>query len=92
MWPIGSDVVFDTKGSFMNTCGICRHLGREFLNYEGDIPVGSGIYVCDLIEFDEGEEYGVKRKRAIAAVIDGSGYFAALCVREDFGCNQWKAK
>jgi hypothetical protein len=26
-----------------------------------------------------------------AITIDGSGYYAALCVDDDFGCNQWEA-
>ena len=25
----------------------------------------------------------------LAYVVDGSGYYAALCVSEDFGCSQW---
>ena len=28
----------------------------------------------------------------IAFTKDGSGYYSALCVSNDFACNQWKAK
>ena len=45
--------------------------------------------VCGLIEM--GESYREK-PGAVACVVDGSGFYAALCVSEDFGCNQWTAK
>jgi hypothetical protein len=32
------------------------------------------------------------RKQHSAVVVDGSGYYAALKCREDFGCRLWQAK
>ena len=51
--------------------------------------IKSGYYQCDLIKHDKQWKYLPK---AGAVVVDGSGYTAALCVEEDFGCNRWEAK
>jgi len=64
----------------LNTCGTCKFRGKE----DGE---GSGYFLCGRIQHEgRGGEY---KKGHGAAVIDGSGYFAALCVETDFGCTAW---
>ena len=74
----------------MNTCGTCRFFGNRcdpVMNEEYDL-VDSDYHVCDFVE----QAQYFKSWKNAAHVIDGSGYYAALCVKEDFGCNQWQAK
>jgi len=73
----------------MKTCGTCKYRGKEV---EGQIdedfnfgPVG--YFQCDLINHDSDFKY---KKGMHALVVDGSGYHAALCVEDDFGCNRWE--
>lgn len=58
-------------------CKDCKYFGVEICE--------SGFHTCEIIKhgFDEGDmNYGSKK----AHVVDGSGYFAALRIKEDFGC------
>lgn len=76
----------------MNTCGTCKYFGAPAGEAEeedefSDVP--PGYHICQLIEHTAGLR---ELARGPACLIDGSGYFAALCVREDFGCNQWEGK
>ena len=81
----------------MNTCGTCRFFGkvREFERWDNgaddswvEIPA---YHVCGLLQHLNGSDHFSDLPTQPAGVIDGSGYYAALCVREDFGCNQWQA-
>jgi hypothetical protein len=58
---------------------------------DGDLLPIRTFFLCGRIKqkdyLENGEELTAK-----AIVIDGSGYYAALCVDDDFGCNQWEAK
>jgi len=49
------------------------------------------FFLCGRIKeehyMDDGEKLTEK-----AMVMDGSGYYAALCVEDDFGCVLWEAK
>jgi len=75
----------------MNRCGNCKHLGEEAMAFpEGEYTLApSGYWVCNLIEHvGDDHVWGSGR----AHVVDGSGYYAALRVREDFGCVLWEAK
>lgn len=79
----------------MNTCGTCKHFGKladVCIDPENDDYVPNTIYhECTLLSHLN--KTGTEEKwSAIAGVIDGSGYYAAFCVREEFGCNQWAAK
>lgn len=77
----------------MNTCGTCRYFGKPINSREVDWETGmdaapSPLHKCELIAHDKAREnYDVK---AAAVVRDGSGFFAVLCVQEEFGCNQWQ--
>lgn len=75
----------------MNTCGTCRFFGpveNALTDYSGDEDVPSTYHKCLLLKhLNKDQSYC---EEAPAGVIDGSGYFAALCVHEDFGCNQWQ--
>jgi len=47
-----------------------------------------GYKWCGLIEMYESEP----QNTSAAFVRDGSGFYAVLCVMEEFGCNQWASK
>lgn len=74
----------------MNTCGTCKYLGEAILifndNFE-DVP--TPFHPCMWIKHNKDFDYHIE---ANACVVDGSGYHAALCVREDFGCLSWEPK
>ena len=78
-----------------NTCGTCKHRGKEILipdykNWTNDKP--SGYFQCDFIKHNDKSVYeGRFLKGQKACVVDGSDYYAALCVEDDFGCNLWEA-
>lgn len=79
----------------MNTCGSCKYFGKRIERDDGEEVTAEEIYVpeiyhvCELVEHFEA--YQLPKPAPIAIVVDGSGYFAALCVKEEFGCNQWAA-
>lgn len=74
----------------MNTCGTCKYRGDN-----ADKPYGlpdedhveSSYFLCTRIKMVRHWEYPPGQK---ALVKDGSGYYAALCVEDDFGCNLWE--
>ncbi len=77
----------------MKTCGTCRH----FFEDSPHTPYGT----CEGIPFYDGygEEQGnlgdddLKDPNApLAFVVDGSGYYGALAVSEEFGCLLHKPK
>ena len=78
----------------MNTCGTCKYFGLKTGPSKGEQFESCGrVYMlCGRIQ----QEFQVlpngEHAPDIAVVIDGSGYFAALCVTDDFGCNQWESK
>lgn len=76
------------------TCGNCKYLGEPILIYNEDYTdeVPTGYFVCGLAQHVGMKTELPVNKKLKAAVIDGSGYHAALCVVEDFGCNQWTQK
>ena len=47
----------------------------------------SEVIIAD--EEDYPTSYEPPGKKAV--VTDGSGYYAALCVEDDFGCNLWES-
>lgn len=74
----------------MNTCGTCKYFGplvTELTDYSGDEDVPSTYHTCLLLKHLNGRKH--YSEEAPAGVIDGSGYWAAFCVHEEFGCNQW---
>jgi hypothetical protein len=80
----------------MNTCGTCKHFGKamereDWVGEDDDEPVVTVFHECGLLKHlnDCGREFRIADQ--IAGTIDGSGYYSALCVREEFGCNQWVA-
>lgn len=78
------------------TCGNCRFKGKPITYFDygkGDpcgVEVDSGHFLCDRIKHEERSSYEIPKTGAY--VVDGSGYYAALCVADDFGCNLWEAK
>ena len=79
----------------MNTCGTCKHFGevKELDWYDADSDDEGVIvkfHVCNLLKhLNENNESRRMAEAATAGTIDGSGYYAALCVSAEFGCNQW---
>ena len=76
-----------------DTCGTCRFRGESYKKCNEDTgldDVDSGYFRCDRVKFLSAS-YKTKAGES-AFVIDGSGFFAALCVESDFGCNQWETK
>lgn len=67
----------------MNTCGTCKHFGPI-------VETISVYHECLLLEHLNAARPCMTAP--IAGVIDGSGYYATLCVKHDFGCNQWEQK
>lgn len=75
----------------MNTCGTCKFFGVERHEEYGD-PQSSppGYALCGRIQQYDSDAEPAQTDNALA--MDGSGYFAALCVTTDFGCTEWEAK
>ena len=71
------------------TCGTCRFRGVEDHEHAHLIP--SGYFLCTLIKHQEVRYSQPVAPGAGGFVIDGSDYYAALCVEADFGCNKWEA-
>lgn len=71
----------------MNTCGTCKHKGEAVRNGRGEPTT---FFLCALIKHCPG--HIAEKKGECAMVIDGSDYYAALCVEDEFGCNKWEAK
>ena len=86
----------------VNTCGTCKHWGKD------DFPYFAGLKPCLAVMHDVavdketdgdgcyvdggGACYVATGGTPMATVSDGSGYFAALKTREDFGCRLWEPK
>ena len=81
----------------MNTCGTCRFFAstKLLLSYwpdgSDDEIENTRLHICGLLKhLNENDASRKAAMTAIAGVVDGSGYHAAFCVSEDFGCNQWQ--
>ena len=68
-------------------CGTCKYFGEELEIMKSGKKYKTGFHKCDLINMYEDTIYKDKEK---AFVKDGSGYYAALVVSEDFGCINWE--
>lgn len=81
----------------MNKCGTCKYFGEEVMQWSDGTGLPTGLHTCDRIkhsnfyDYDDPAEYD-RIEADLADVVDGSGYQAALRVREDFGCVLWEAK
>lgn len=79
------------------TCGSCRHWDQEsrkvptlYLDdepYEEPIPGGWGGCERIIHRRHETDEEG-----EVAFLSDGSGYYAALTTKAEFGCQLWEAR
>ena len=80
----------------MNTCGTCKFFGKQIVDdgWDGYSPEGqTRFHKCELIrQLNKYDEDRRAKESDVAVTMDGSGYFAALCVSEEFGCNQWQEK
>lgn len=65
----------------------CR--GHTTCYQDGDDPTYIDSTEEWIVEFAESED---KTRRSLAVVVDGSGYFAALKCRSDFGCVMFSPK
>lgn len=79
----------------MNRCGTCKHFGEpyELDTYDDrDKTVTRVLHTCDWLQHLNGrggDAAAALLKAAKAGPIDGSGYHAAFCVSEEFGCTEW---
>jgi hypothetical protein len=78
----------------MKTCGTCRHFGPLYKISEDDLS-NTRLHECQLLKHlnvpPSEEEHALFSNEA-AGVVDGSGFHAAFCVSEEFGCNQHAEK
>lgn len=88
----------------MNTCGTCKHKGVPITAHVDGQIRETRFFLCNRVKHNpgaRGDEHGygsgslddTEAPRGSGAfVVDGSGYYAALCVEEDFGCIKWEAR
>lgn len=77
----------------MNTCGTCKYFGElheETVYREDADEIICKYHICDLLTHLNDCDPGKLERQELAGVIDGSGYYAAFCVTDEFGCNQWE--
>lgn len=78
----------------MNTCGTCKYFGKhidKLDDWDSDVgPIPNKYHKCELLKHLNADTPAMKEP--IAGVMDGSGYYAAFCVSEEFGCNRWEAR
>ena len=81
----GADIMSDT-----NTCGRCEYFGKEMVTVDDEtyLEKGTGYHICDRIKHNV-DDLHANKSGMKAAVMDGSGYYAALIVESDFGCIAW---
>jgi len=78
----------------MNFCKNCKFLGEEIDKWDCDEgkTVMTGFHQCKRIDHDANWDSNNTVHPDSAVVVDGSGYFAALRVKEDFGCIYFEEK
>lgn len=55
-------------------------------------PFDRTFFLCDRVKHIQQPDWAAPELgEDNVFVIDGSGYYAALCVEDDFGCNKWEA-
>lgn len=85
------DNIKDMLKQEAKTCRTCKYRGRELL-LEDDEDFGpdkpTGFFFCKKVTLVENKRGLVKGQKF--AAMNSSGYFAALCVEEDFGCVDWE--
>ena len=73
-------------------CGDCKYFGRDITTNHPDFahdPNIKGFHECTYIDSDHA--YNSDCEKPVFC-IDASGYFAAVRVREDFGCAAFEEK
>ena len=82
----------------MNTCGTCKFWGDAPDRCDPRGPKGEEFRPCKRIKMQEidmeaesdAEWHGVISNPCSAVAVDGSGYYAAIKCRSDFGCVEWR--
>lgn len=95
----------NTDMSPHRTCGTCKHKGENLVVRGEDLQdKPTRFFLCELIKHNDSAGAGMhgsffsedrsheESQGKGAFVVDGSGYHAALCVEEDFGCNKWELR
>lgn len=71
------------------TCGTCKYRGKPITRHGDEASnwenVDTGYFLCEQIK----HQHADRKPTSVAFVQDGSDYYAALCVADEFGCNQW---
>lgn len=73
----------------MSTCGTCKYRGAEPIETSWGGRDSTTFHECRRVRHDTEWRY---RSGDRVVVVDGSGYHAALCVEDSFGCNLWEPK
>lgn len=86
----------------MTNCKSCKHWDKterppHFYENSEMIPVVGQWGTCERILRLSGDSYGTpptldEKTEDPAYLSDGSGYFASLTTRSDFGCSLWEAR
>lgn len=104
MVPLHKSRLFALADHLDRTCGNCRFKGDNISYSDEDTfkLVATRFFLCKLVEHNGGAAAGhtefMTAETAKSAegkgafVVDGSGYFAALCVEEDFACSKWEPR
>ena len=77
----------------MNRCKTCRFFGEpyEYWDHETDANA-TDFNICNYVQHLNSSDREQEGDLPVsAAVIDGSGYYARLVVKDDFGCVNWDA-
>lgn len=75
----------------MNRCATCKFFGPEITMWSsgyGEL-MPTGFHACARVKHIRESELLAGER---AFMEDGSGYFAALRVRDDFGCVEWMVR
>ena len=75
----------------MKKCGSCIYKGKEIKDIDFDSDsfedVETGFFECGYIKhLEDNQVSAIMKLSSNVFVIDGSGYFAAIRVNDDFGC------
>ena len=77
----------------MNKCKDCKHFG-DVVTYDDGIndkyDIETDFHISNKIEHIERYSHKAPSDAHAAHVVDGSDYYAALRVKDSFGCTEWE--
>ena len=79
----------------MNRCGTCQFFGEVVERYDSETceDVATTYHTCNEVKMRDSDSESEGFAPGLTAMaVDGSWYYAALIVEEDFGCVSWREK